>query len=133
MPPTPTFSVASTFPQIQASIFNVSCLGLSCHNASDQAGDLVLEGSVAYANLVGPPPPTPINVVANQDGMLRVDPGNPANSFLLTKLDLPTAFDPQFGSRMPLGNPPLTAEQIEDIRAWILRGALADEAAPGGN
>jgi len=62
--------------------------------------------------------------------MLRVDPGNPENSFLITKLTLSTSFDVRFQSRMPLGGEPLSAAQIEQIRAWILRGALADETPP---
>ena len=41
-----------------------------------------------------------------------------------------TAFDLQLGSRMPLGGAPLSADQIEQIRAWILRGALPDETRP---
>ena len=124
---TPTFSLASTLPQIQATIFNATCLGLGCHNASDQGGGLVMEASATYANLVGV---TPLNFAASQAGVLRVDPGNPANSFLLTKLTLPTVFDLQLGSRMPLAKPTLTAAQIESIRAWILRGALSDESPP---
>jgi hypothetical protein len=128
-PPTPTFSLDSTFPQIQSAIFNPTCLGVGCHNATDQSGNLVLEGSGAYANLVGV---VPFNVPASQAGLLRVDPGKPANSFLLTKLTLPTVFDLQFGSRMPLAAQPLTAQQIENVSAWILRGALPDEA-PAGN
>ena len=123
---TPTFSLASTFPQIQATILTPTCLGLSCHNAKDKGGGLVLEGSAAYGNLVGV---TPATLAASQAGMLRVDAGNPANSFLITKLTLPE-FDLQLGSPMPSGKPMLSSQQIDDIRAWILRGALADESAP---
>ena len=127
---TPTFSLASTFPNIQETIFTPTCLGLSCHNTTDKGGGLVLEGSGAYASLAGPPPPTPSNIAAHQAGMLRLDPGNPANSFLITKLTLAKVFDLQFGSRMPSGKPMLSADQIDSIRAWILRGALADESPP---
>ena len=127
VPPTPTFSVDSTFPQIQATIFNTTCINVGCHNAKDQAGSLVLEAGMAYANLVGAGA-APANDAARTAGMLRVDPGNPANSFLITKLTLPKVFDALFGSRMPSGAPtPLPAEQIDHIRAWILRGALANE------
>jgi len=122
--PTPTFSVASTLPAIQATIFTPTCLDLSCHNAQDQAGDQVLEPGVTYGQLVGV---APSNDAARQQGLLRVTPGNPSQSFILIKLTLPAAFDPQYGSRMPLGKLPLSAEQIEQIRAWILRGALPDE------
>jgi hypothetical protein len=125
--PTPTFSLDSTFPQIQATIFTPTCLSLGCHNARDAAGGQVLEAGRSYADLVGVVPQNPAAAV---DGMLRVDPGKPDNSFLLTKLTLPTAFDLQFGSRMPLAPTPLPAQQIEQIRAWILRGALPDETGP---
>jgi len=119
--PTPTSSPASPFPQIQSAIFEVTCVSPGCHNAIDQSGGLVLQGSVAYANLVGV---TPVNLAARQAGMLRVDPGNPANSFLLTKLTLPAAFDPQLGSRMPFGKSPLSADEIQLISDWITQGAL---------
>jgi hypothetical protein len=49
---------------------------------------------------------------------------------LLTKLAMPAAFDPLYGLRMPSGGASLTAAQIDSIRAWILRGALAGEAPP---
>jgi len=55
---------------------------------------------------------------------VRVDPGNPANSFLLTKLTMATAFDPRYGIRMPSGGNPLTAKQIQLISDWITQGAL---------
>ena len=122
--PTPTFSLDSTFSQIQATIFNTTCLDLGCHNATDRAGEQSLAPSDAYAQLVGM---TPFLATAAQAGLLRVAPGDPDKSFLITKLTLPALFDSQFGSRMPLGKPVLTADQIDRIRAWILRGALPDE------
>lgn len=122
--PTPTFSLDSTFPRIQATIFNTTCLDLGCHNATDRAGDQSLAPADAYVQLVGV---TPFLPTAAQAGLLRVTAGDPDKSFLITKLAMTALFDPQFGSRMPLGKPQLTAEQIEQIRAWILRGALADE------
>jgi hypothetical protein len=118
--PTPTPSPAAAFPQIHSTILEVTCTDRGCHNANDQSGGLVLQGSAAYANLVGAPP---VNLAANQAGMLRVDPGNPANSFLLTKLTLSAAFDPQLGSRMPLGKAPLSAAEIQLISDWITQGA----------
>ena len=121
---TPTIDPATTFPQIQATIFNTTCLSAGCHNTRDGAGDQVLEAGMSYADLVGV---RPVNSAAASRGMLRVDAGKPDNSFLLTKLTLSRTFDLQFGSRMPLGKPVLPAEQIEHIRAWILRGALPQE------
>ena len=125
--PTPTYNLASTLPQIQTTIFNTTCLDVGCHNARDQGGGQVLEADVAYSQLVGV---VPVNLAAQQMGLLRVDPGKPENSFLMTKLELASVFDPQFGSRMPLSKPPLSGDQIEQIRAWILRGALPDESPP---
>jgi len=121
---TPTFSTLSTLPQIQANIFDATCLGSGCHNATDRSGGQVLEAGRSYAQLVGVAPQNPAAAAA---GMLRVDPGNPDNSFLLTKLTMASVFDPQFFSRMPLAQAQLPAAQIEQIRAWILRGALPNE------
>jgi mono/diheme cytochrome c family protein len=119
--PTPTFSTDSTLPVIQTTIFDTTCLDVGCHNAADRAAGLSLAPGESYAQLVGV---APQNAAAVQDGFLRVSPGMPATSFVVTKLTLPTVFDLRFGSRMPLGKPMLSAEQIEDINAWILRGAL---------
>ncbi len=121
---TPTFSLASTFPQIQATIFTTTCAEAGCHNAAERAGGQSLAPGQAYAELVGV---TPLNEAAAEDGFLRVEPGNPGKSFLITKLTMAVQFDPRSFSRMPLGKPPLDAAQIERIRAWILRGALPDE------
>ncbi len=122
--PTPTFSIDSTLPQIQATIFNTTCLGLGCHEGATPAGGQSLVAGESYGQLVGV---TPMNAAAVQDGLLRVTAGSPDKSFLITKLTLPTVFDLRYGSRMPLGKPVLSADQIEQIRAWILRGALPDE------
>lgn len=123
-PPTPTFSLDSTFPQIQATIFNTTCLDIGCHNATDRAGNQSLAAGEAYAQLVGV---TPFDTAAAQDGLLRVTRGNPDQSFLVTKVSMTAVFDVRYFSRMPLVKPPLAADQIEHIRAWILRGALPDE------
>ena len=122
--PTPTFSIDSTFPQIQAAIFNTTCLDIGCHSSTDRQGGQSLAPGEAYASLVGV---TPTNEAATQDGLLRVTVGRPDKSFLVTKLTLPAVFDPRYSSRMPLGKAVLGADQIEHIRAWILRGALPDE------
>jgi hypothetical protein len=122
--PTPTFSIDSTLPRIQATIFDTTCLDLGCHNATNQAGGQSLAPGDSYTQLVGV---TPQNVAALQDGFLRVTAGDPDKSFLVTKLTLPLGFDLRYGSRMPLGKAVLGADQIEQIRAWILRGALPDE------
>ena len=122
--PTPTFSLDSTFPQIQATIFNTTCLDSGCHNATDRAGNQSLAPDEAYAQLVGVPPSIP---AAAEEGFQRVTPGDPDRSFLITKLTMMAVFDAQFGFRMPLNKPMLSDDQIAHIRAWILRGAPPDE------
>ena len=53
-------------------------------------------------------------------GLLRVEPSNPDDSYLVQKLEGTAAV----GARMPLGSPnPLNAALIADIRAWIAAGA----------
>jgi len=115
-PATPT-PIPVTFDEIQDTIFTPSCLSTGCHNARDHLNDLVLEEGAAYNALVGV---TPNNFAAQRNGLFRVDPHNPDNSFLLTKLQNPR---PEYGSTMPLNQPPLSADQIQLIRNWILQGA----------
>jgi hypothetical protein len=49
----------------------------------------------------------------------RVMPGDPANSYLMHKLE----GSQSVGSRMPLGGPFLDAAAIDQVRAWIQAGA----------
>ena len=117
--PTPTGSttLAPTLANIQTSIFSATCTDLACHSSVAQAGGLVLEAGTSYGQLVGV---AAVNFAAQQAGLLRVKAGDPSNSFLLIKLSGPPPAD---GSPMPLGKPPLTAEQIQLIRDWITQGA----------
>jgi hypothetical protein len=121
--PTPTFNVGSTLPALQETIFDTTCAVSGCHDTESApfSADLNLEAGMAFGQLVGVPT---TNAAA---GMARVDPGNPVSSFLMIKITLDAADDAELGSRMPLAREPLAEEQIERIRAWILRGALADE------
>jgi len=106
-----------TFDEIQALIFTPTCATRSCHDAQSATGNLVLEEGASYDELVGVVPDV---LAARNAGMLRVDPGHPENSFLLTKLLGPP---PGQGSRMPLVGDPLAANQIDLIRSWIVAGA----------
>ncbi len=104
-----------TLPQIQATVFTPSCATVGCHTG----GGAVLPGvmdlsseAASLANLV--------NITATQDnGVLRVNPGNPDMSYLITKLESAGAF----GGQMPLGGAPLSPAVIADIRLWITNGA----------
>ena len=92
-------------------VFAVSCAFSGCHSGGDPAAGLSLEGDFA-ARIVG--------VASEQRSDLKlVDPGNPDKSYLLIKV---RGDDEMVSQRMPPGNP-LSAEQVEIIRAWIASGA----------
>jgi hypothetical protein len=114
---TPTATRPPTLETIQQEIFSPRCAIPTCHDAAFRSGDLVLEAGAAYDELVGVEPDVD---TARDAGLLRVDPGSPDNSFLLIKLEGPP---PSQGSRMPLTGPPLAAEDVALIRAWIAAGA----------
>ena len=86
-----------------------------CHSMMGRAAELDLSSaSVAHTNLVG--------AGSSQcgPGRARVVAGSPETSYLINKL---TDVDMCAGLPMPRGRDPLTAAQIELIRAWIAGGA----------
>ena len=92
-------------------VFAVSCAFSGCHSGGEPAAGLSLEGYFA-GRIVG--------VASEQrSGFLLVDPGNPDESYLLMKV---RGDDEIISQQMPPGNP-LSAEQVEIIRAWIASGA----------
>ena len=98
-------------------IFNQFCEGTTCHlNESLNGGDLDLREGLSYDNLVGIPNVAPFF------SMLRVEPGNINDSYLYRKLQPPTG-ENYFGLQMPERRDPLTDQQIELFRDWILQGA----------
>jgi hypothetical protein len=61
-----------------------------------------------------------VNVPSNEvPELLRVEPGDPDDSYLVQKIE-GTAAE---GGRMPLGAPPLDQNLIDDIREWITNDA----------
>lgn len=117
---TPTAGATVSFARIQDEIFTLRCAVPSCHDSFSQSGSLVLEAGASYDQLVGVEPSTP---AARNAGFLRVDPGAPDNSFLLTKLELPEPTI-ELGSPMPLIGDRLSEMEIQLIRDWIAQGAL---------
>jgi hypothetical protein len=115
--PSATGTPAVSFALIQTTIFNPSCATQFCHDAATRSGNLNLEAGTSYGQLVDV---VPDNASARNAGLLRVDPGNAANSFLLVKVQGPP---PAQGGRMPLGQPMLSAAQIALINDWIAAGA----------
>ncbi len=107
-PTTPTLS------SIQQSTFTVSCAVSGCHLGSGAAASLDLSAGNAHDNLVG---------VASTEvpSLLRVEPGNPDDSYLVQKIEGAPGI---VGLQMPRGRDPLSADRIKAIRDWIQAGAL---------
>ena len=108
----------SAYHDIQEYIFDRSCANSVCHAPPSNSFGLNLTYGFSYENLVGAVPNNPAAAAA---GMKLVDPGNPENSFLLTKLMGPTA--PEQGGRMPFGGGVLHTGKIDAVRTWIEAGA----------
>ena len=113
----PTFS--PTFTAIYNEIIvGKGCNTTSCHG-SNQGNLLMTSQSGAYANLVGV---AASGSLCGASGLTRVVPRDPAASLLLDKVASTT---PACGSEMPPGAP-LSAQEVEQIRTWIERGAAND-------
>ena len=108
----------SAYHDIQEYVFDKSCANSVCHAAPANSAGLSLEYRFSYDDLVGIVPQNPAAAAA---GMKLVDPGNPENSFLLTKLIGPES--PDQGSRMPFGGGMIHNGKINAIRTWIEAGA----------
>jgi hypothetical protein len=110
----------ATFDVIQQRIFSTrGCNVGSCHGPFATA-DLDLSPGASYTQLVDVPAN---NTVANAAGKKRVLPFNAAASFLSQKLHGTQDSQAGEGSRMPLIGPPLPAEELDVIDAWIDAGA----------
>lgn len=108
--PTPSF-VASVVP-----IFVQRCATGGCHSIATHQAGLTLDSTRAYESLVGVSS-------ALQPPILRVRPGEPAQSWLVTMISGDDVARRGF-PRMPLATHPLTANQIATIVRWIEQGAL---------
>ena len=82
----PPSSGGSAYDVIQQEIFNQHCLSAGCHNSLNQAGNLNLTAGASYGDLVNVVPENPL---AAANGLLRVTPFDPNNSFLIVKLEGP--------------------------------------------
>jgi hypothetical protein len=106
-------------------VFKTSCALSSCHSTLSHQGSLVLDTEgISYANLVGRQAAL---AEAQQQGLLRVKPGDPDNSFLIRKL---RGEGP--GTLMPQSGGPLPTPVVSMIADWIRRGAhtTAEECPP---
>ncbi len=120
----PPVGPSSDFATLQSEIFDQNCTSGPCHNPQVAAAGLVLTEGFSFAALVGVEPTNPS---ARSDQLRRVEPFDVLASFLLTKVEGPSAGQ---GSRMPLGADPLSADQIDLIRGWIEDGAPGPGETP---
>jgi cysteine-rich repeat protein len=120
----------STFAAIQATVFDnptFGCTAAQCHGGAFPQAGLDLTAGHAYASLVD------AESTGSANGMKRVLPGEPEQSFLYRKLAWKTLGRPaDGGSPMPTGTPAeLTADQLDAIARWIRGGAPADRVVEG--
>jgi hypothetical protein len=103
-----------TLQSIQTNIFSPICAQAGCHVGAGAPQGLMLDSvDNSFQDLVG---------VASVElpAILRVDPGNPDNSYLVHKIEgRPTIL----GAQMPPNQPALSGSQITAIRTWIQNGA----------
>ena len=99
---------AVTLTQLQNEIFSDICAG--CHPPN---GNMDLREGHTFASIVD------VNS-SGQPALKRVKPGDPANSYLVRKLEGGPGIS---GSRMPDGGPFLSPTVMQRIRNWILLGA----------
>ena len=100
-----------TLAQLSMEIFTPSCTFSGCHGGSFLSANMSLEADRIAGEIIG--------VASSGSDLNRIEPGDPEASFLLKRV----RGDSDVSSQMPLNRTPLTAEQIEMIRAWIAAGA----------
>jgi hypothetical protein len=122
----PCDDATSTLDLLERHVFAPTCSRDTCHNGPQSDHTLSLLSGEAHENLVGVEPD---NLTARLAGKLRVDPGNPDNSFLLDKLRGTLLADE--GERMPRTLPKIPAKEIALIEAWIAAGAPDTGFVPG--
>ena len=98
---------------IQQKVFNVSCTGGSCHDATSPQAQLDLTAPHAYGELV--------SVKSTiYTAWYLVTPGDPDASMLMVRLGGATGPDVDV---MPKGQAPLCQEKVDAVRRWIAAGA----------
>lgn len=124
----------TTFQMIARVVFDGSgCSHGVCHTTpgpDTPAGGLDLTEADAYRALIDVPARAPLAVP-----LVRVKPGDEQSSLLFLKLAAAEPHGPALpsggGAPMPLGLPPLAADYLEALRAWIHAGAQESGVTPG--
>ena len=114
----PTY--APTFTAIYNEILVGSCALSFCHDGPINPMPL-LDPASSYTQIVNAQANGPL---CGNMGLIRVVPGNPDMSLLYLKVEQPV---PVCGNPMPgSGKGSLTAQQIAQIKSWIMMGAKND-------
>lgn len=108
-----------SFPLDVQPIFTRRCATGGCHTVASHQRDLILAEGYAYDEIVNRP-----SMLSSQ-GLPLVDPGNPANSWLVRMISADEVAR-EGHPRMPLASTPLTPNQIATIVNWIVDGAPPD-------
>lgn len=98
-------------------IFSSKCAFSGCHGGTSPQQDQNLSTGLAYSNVVNVPS-------MEVPSLVRIRPGQPDSSYLIHKINGTQALVGGFGGRMPLGDQPLSAIEIQTIREWVQNGAL---------
>jgi hypothetical protein len=113
-----------TFSSVNRNLLQVGCgvKQINCHAAeSTGVGSGPSFAGDPYGVLVGAPA---ANRLGSARGLVLVKPGDPANSFLVTKLRLKDATDPVYGPGQPAPAPgSICAAAVDIIAQWIAQGA----------
>ncbi len=111
--------LSADFDSLQANIFTPICS--VCHQGASAPEGLRLDADNSYNLLVGIPS-------TEVPSLLRVKPGDPANSYIIQKLEGIAAV----GDRMPRGGPYLPDSTVAFVAQWITNGAppASGTAAP---
>jgi hypothetical protein len=105
---------------VERTLLPETCATAYCHGAAKAAASLDLESPGLARRLVG------VRGSMGCRSVALVDPLRPEASLMVAKLRA----TPGCGARMPLAGTPLTAAQLECVRAWAegLAGSLAADA-----
>ncbi|HTB90591.1 MAG TPA: hypothetical protein VK743_21665 [Steroidobacteraceae bacterium] len=115
VPGTSTSSpLSADFESIQENIFTPICS--VCHAGGSAPEGLRLDAANSYNLLVGVPS-------TEVPSLMRVKPGDPANSYIIQKLQGIAAVGKQMPDGCPTSQPCLTPTQIGFIQQWIMNGA----------
>lgn len=103
-----------TLLSVQTQVFSPRCALSGCHVTPGAPFGLDLTAGASAAGLINVPS-------AQLPGLMRVAPGNSADSYLYMKL----IDDPRIlGDRMPQSGTPLNAADLLLVRTWIDQGAM---------